>query len=129
MEKNLINRKDMRQLTNKEEEIMNHLWEKGSMKISDLQTLYNEPKPHVNTLSTLVKILEEKGFVAHRAITARGYVYFAKITKAEYSKGTLNNVVDKFFGKNYINAVNTLVKDEKISVDDLKELIRMVEKG
>ncbi|MDD7319135.1 MAG: BlaI/MecI/CopY family transcriptional regulator [Prevotella sp.] len=117
----------MRTLTNKEEEIMNHLWEKGSMKISELQTLYDEPKPHVNTLSTLVKILEEKGFVAHRALTARSYVYFAKITKAEYSKNSLTNVVDKFFGKNYINVVNTLVKDDKVSLEELKEIIRMVE--
>ncbi|RRD02297.1 BlaI/MecI/CopY family transcriptional regulator [Prevotella sp. OH937_COT-195] len=117
----------MKSLTKREEEIMNYFWEKGSMKVSELQMLYDEPRPHVNTLGTLVKILEEKGFVGHRAITARSYEYFAKLTKMEYSKGTINNVVDKFFGKNYINLINTLVKDEKISVAELKELIKIVE--
>ena len=119
----------MKSLTKREEEMMNFFWDKGTMRVSELQMLYDEPRPHVNTLGTLVKILEEKGFVGHRAITARSYVYFGKVTKAEYSKGTLKNVVDKYFGKNYLNVVNTLVKDDKISVDELKELIQLVENG
>ena len=112
----------MRSLTTKEEEIMNHFWQNGEMKISELHALYEEPRPHVNTLSTLVKILEEKGFVAHKALSPRNFRYFAKVTK-----DSLKDVVDKFFDKDYLGVVNTLVKDEKISLDELKELIKMVE--
>ena len=65
----------MNTLTNKEEEIMNHYWERGDMQIRELRECYAEPKPHVNTLSTLVHILEDKGFLGHRALTARGLAF------------------------------------------------------
>ncbi len=119
----------MKTLTQKEEEIMNLFWEYGDMRIVELQSHYDYPKPHVNTLSTLVKILEEKDFLDHRALTARCFKYFAKITREDYRGGSLQNVVNKFFGKSYMNVVNTLVKDEKITVEELKELIKMVEGG
>ncbi len=117
----------MKTLTQKEEEIMNLFWEYGDMRIAELQSHYTESKPHVNTLSTLVKILEEKGFLGHRAITTRCFQFFAKISREDYRGGSLQNVVNKFFGRSYLNVVNTLVRDEKISVEELKELIRMVE--
>ena len=117
----------MKSLTQKEEEIMNHYWEFGDMQIRELQAHYDEPKPHVNTLSTLVKILEDKGFLGHRALTARCFQYFALISRKDYRGGTLANVVNKFFGKSYKNAVSALVKDEKISLEELKELIKEVE--
>ena len=117
----------MKQLTQKEEEIMERVWNHGPMQVRELQTLYDEPRPHVNTLATLVKILEEKGFLGHRALTARCFQYFARISREEYKGGSLANVVSKFFGNSYRNAVSALVKDEKISIDELKELIREVE--
>ena len=112
----------MKTLTQKEEEIMNLFWEYGDMRIVELQSHYDD-------LSTLVKILEEKDFLDHRALTARCFKYFAKITREDYRGGSLQNVVNKFFGRSYMNVVNTLVKDEKITVEDLKELIKMVEGG
>ena len=119
----------MKQLTAKEEESMNHYWTYGDMQIRELQSHYGEPKPHVNTLSTLVKILEEKGFLSHRAISARCFEYFAVVSREEYCGGTLANVVNKSFGRSYLNAVSALVKEEKISIDELKRLIREVEEG
>ena len=117
----------MNYLTPKEEEIMNHYWEHGELHIRELQTHYDDPKPHVNTLATIVKILEEKGFLTHRAITARCFLYRAAISREEFCGGTLANVINKFFGKSYKNAVSALVKDEKISLDELKALIKEVE--
>lgn len=117
----------MKQLTQKEEEIMEHMWEHGPMLVRELQSYYDEPKPHVNTLSTLIKILEEKGFMGHKVITARCFQYYPLIGREEYRGGTLTNVVNKFFGKSYLSAVSALVKSEKISVDELKELIKEVE--
>lgn len=117
----------MKQLTAKEEEIMNHYWTYGDMQIRELQSHYDDPKPHVNTLSTMVKILEEKGFLCHRALSARCFQYFAKISREDYCGGSLANVVNKFFGHSYLNAVSALVKEEKLSIEELKQLIREVE--
>lgn len=117
----------MKALTAKEEEIMNHIWTNGEMQIRELQALYDEPQPHVNTLSTLVRILEEKGFLAHRAISTRCYKYYARVSSEEYRNRSLTGVIDKLFGKSYLRAVSTLVSEEKISVDDLKELIKQIE--
>ena len=119
----------MKQLTQKEEEIMERMWDHGPLLVKELQTYYDDPKPHVNTLSTLIKILEEKGFVGHKAITARCFQYFARISREEYRGGSLEGVVNKFFGKSYLSAVSALVKSEKVSVEDLKELIREVEES
>ena len=117
----------MKQLTSKEEEIMNHYWTYGDMQIRELQSHYDDPKPHVNTLSTMVKILEEKGFLCHRALSARCFQYFARISREDYRGGSLANVVNKFFGHSYLNAVSALVKEEKLSIEELKQLIREVE--
>ena len=114
----------MKQLTQKEEEIMERMWDHGPMLVRELQACYDEPRPHVNTLAT---ILEEKGFLGHKAITARCFQYFTRISREEYRGGSLANVVNKFFGKSYLSAVSALVKSEKVSVEDLKELIREVE--
>lgn len=117
----------MNTLTNKEEEIMNHYWTRGDMQVRELQSCYDEPRPHVNTLSTLVHILEDKGFLGHRALSARCFQYFARISREQYRRGTLGNVVDKLFGRSYMSAISALVDDEKISLDELKALIREVE--
>jgi BlaI family transcriptional regulator, penicillinase repressor len=119
----------MKPLTNKEEEIMEHFWEKGSMHVKELQALYDEPQPHVNTLATMVRILEEKGFLAHKAITPRYFQYYPCIDRAEYRRGTLRNVINRYFGKSYLTAVSELVKEEEVSVDELKELIRQIEQN
>lgn len=119
----------MKTLTTKEEEIMNHFWNRGEMQIRELQACYEEPKPHVNTLATLVKILEGKGFLTHKALTARCFIYHTLISRHEYKSGSLSNVVQKFFGNSYLNAVSSLVKDEKITVEELRQLIEEVKKG
>lgn len=119
----------MKTLTPREEEIMNRYWDKGAMHIRQLQELYDDPKPHVNTLSTLVHILEDKGFLAHEAITPRCYKYYPVLSRDDYRRGSLGNVVNKFFNKSYLGVVSALVKEEKISVDDLRKLIKKVEEG
>ena len=126
---NPVKHEEMKPLTKREEEIMERYWEKGGMHIRELQALYDDPKPHVNTLSTLVHILEDKGFLAHKAVTAKSYKYFPVLSRDDYRRGSLKNVVDKFFGKSYLGVVSALVKDENVSLDDLRELIKKVEEG
>lgn len=116
----------MEKLTVKEEECMEFFWVKGPLFVKDLLELYPEPKPHVNTLSTVVRGLEAKGFLNHKTY-GNTYQYFALKSREEFKKGSLKEVVMRYFNNSYMSAVSTLVKDEKISVDELRELIRMVE--
>ena len=115
-------------LTAKEEEAMNIFWEKGPQFVKEMLGLYPDPKPHFNTLSTVVRTLEEKGFVAHKSV-GTSYQYYAVISAEQYHKKTLSNVIGRYFSGSYVNVVSALVKEERISIDELKQLIDEVEKG
>lgn len=115
-------------LTPREEELMQLLWDNGPMYVRELVQLYPDPKPHVNTVSTVVRTLEEKGYVNHEA-AGTGYKYFAVAQKEDFADKTLNNVIKGYFNNSYLNAVSTFVKTEKISVDELRELIDLIEKN
>ncbi len=118
----------MKSLTKKEEEIMGYFWEKGPLFVRQLLEFYDEPRPHFNTLSTIVRGLEEKGFVSHE-VFGNTYRYFAVISREEFKQGTLRGIVSKYFNNSFMNIVSALVKDEDISVDELKSLIREVEEN
>ena len=116
----------MKRLTAKEEEIMGWFWQKGPLFVKELLEYYEEPKPHFNTLSTIDRGLEEKGFLTHKNF-GNSYQYYAVLTDMEYSNGTLKNVIAKYFNNSYLGVVSTLIKEEDISVDDLRKLIDEVE--
>lgn len=120
--------KDMKDLTAKEQEIMEFFWSKGPLFVKEMLAFYDDPKPHFNTLSTIVRGLEEKGYLSHRAF-GNTYQYMAVVNKEDFSKGTLKKVVSKYFNNSYLSAVSSLVQEEVLSVDDLKKLIAEVEKG
>lgn len=116
----------MKKLTQKEEEIMNIFWEKGAMFVKELKKEYTGQKLHYNTLSTIVRGLEDKGFIDHEQF-GNTHRYFPAISKEEYKKKTLGNVVKKYFDNSYQNVVSLLVKEENISLEDLKKLIAEIE--
>lgn len=118
----------MKGLTAKEEEIMGLFWEKGPLFVKEMLAFYAEPKPHFNTLSTIVRGLEEKGFLNHHTF-GNTYQYYAVVSDEDFSKGTLKNVINKYFNNSYLSAVSSLVKEENISLDELKNLIREVEEA
>ena len=118
----------MKRLTAKEEEVMGWFWEKGPLFVRELLSFYDEPKPHFNTLSTVVRGLEEKGFVGHKAY-GNTYQYYATVSRDDYRRGTLRGVISKYFYNSYLGVVSSLVREEKISVEELKELIKQVEEG
>lgn len=118
----------MRRLTAKEEEVMGLFWEKGPLFVREMLELYPEPRPHFNTVSTVVRGLEEEGFVGHKAY-GKTYQYFPLLSREDYSRGTLRGVVSKYFNNSYLGVVSSLVQEEKISLDELKELIKQVEEG
>ena len=116
----------MKTLSAREEEIMDILWEKGPLFVKEMVELYEEPRPHFNTLSTFVRGLEEKGYVGHRAF-GNSYQYYAVVSRDDFKKKTLRGVISKYFNNSYLGVVSSLVKEEEISLDELKELIREVE--
>ena len=116
----------MKHLTNREEEIMDLFWQKESIFVKDIIDQLPEPKPHYNTISTIVRGLEEKGFVGHEQF-GNTYRYFAIISREEFSKNTIKNLVSKYFDKSYSSVVSMFVEEEKISVEEIKALIRQVE--
>ena len=118
----------MKGLTAKEEEIMGFFWEKGPLFVKEMLAFYEDPKPHFNTLSTIVRGLEEKGFLAHYTF-GNTYQYYPVVSEEDFRKGTLRNVISKSFNNSYLSAVSSLVKEEDISLDDLKRLINEVEQA
>jgi len=118
---------DMKRLTGKEEEIMDYYWEKGPMFVKELMDFYEDPKPHFNTLSTIVRSLEEKGFLAHKTF-GNTYQYYSIVTKEAYRDGALKNVIIKYFDNSFHNVISALVKEEDISTSELKQIIEEVEK-
>ncbi|MBQ3191232.1 MAG: BlaI/MecI/CopY family transcriptional regulator [Bacteroides sp] len=117
----------MKTLSAREEEIMGFFWEKGPLFVKEIVELY-DGRLHFNTLSTFVRGLEEKGYVGHRAF-GNSYQYYALATREDFKKKTLKGVISKYFNNSYLGLVSSLVKEENISLDELKDLIREVEKG
>lgn len=119
-------RKPQQALTDKERVLMQMLWENGPMFVREMVDIYPEPKPHFNTVSTIIRILEEKGHVSHEVIGA-SHRYYAVSRKEDFRKRSLAQVVSDYFNNSYKNAVSALVEEEKISVDELKEIIDIIE--
>jgi BlaI family penicillinase repressor len=118
----------MERLTRKEEEAMKILWKAKKGFIKDLLDLCKEPKPHYNTLSTLIRGMEEKGYVKHKSF-GKNHEYFPAITKEEYRKSFMKGVVSDYFGSSYKNVVSFFIDEKKISKEDLRAMIKIIEKG
>ena len=118
----------MKTLTAKEEELMGFFWDKGPLFVKQMLEFYEEPKPHFNTLSTIVRGLEEKGYLTHKAY-GNTYQYIPMVSENEFRESTLRNVVSKYFDNSFLGAVSSLVREENITLDDLKQLVAEVEAG
>lgn len=115
-------------LTEKEEEVMSYFWNNGKLAIREVVALYPEPQPHFNTVSTYVHILEKKGYLT-REKAGNSLIYTPEVGMDEYRKSTMKGVLRRFFDNSYMKIVSTFVRDENISVDELKELIKIVEQN
>jgi BlaI family transcriptional regulator, penicillinase repressor len=118
----------MKNLTRKEEEAMKILWKARKGFIKELIELHPDPKPLYTTLSTVVRGLEEKGYVSHKAY-GKNHEYYPVITKAEYRKVFMKDIVKDYFGSSYKNVVSFFVDEKKLSASDLKKLIKIIEEG
>jgi len=111
----------MKELTRAEEQIMHVLWEIEKGLVKDILDRLPEPKPAYNTVSTIVRILEKKGFVDHEAF-GKTHQYFPRITLNEYRRGFLKSFVNRFFGNSYQEMVSFFASDRKITIQELEEM-------
>lgn len=115
----------MKRLSKKEEEIMELFWQNGAITVSEIRKQFPYPRPHMNTISTQVRLLESYGFLDHEK-EGKGYRYHAIIGRDEYRNSSIGSVISHYYENSYIDAVSALVKDDKITVEDLEELVKRI---
>ena len=118
----------MKKLTERELAIMNVLWDGGAMSMRDIVDGLPEPQPHFNTVATFVRRLENNGMITHKELGARFFLYEPAISREKYAEQVNKESVNRFFGGSYMDFISCLVEQQEVSVDELKELIKMVEK-
>jgi BlaI family transcriptional regulator, penicillinase repressor len=111
----------LEKLTKAEEELMHLYWEKGESTVTDLITEMPDPKPAHSTISTITRILENKGFLDHKAY-GRTYVYFPLVMKEDYSRFSILALVSNYFKGSMNELVSFLVKEDELSIKDLDEI-------
>lgn len=118
----------MQKLAKREEEYMHALWSIGRGFIRDIINELPDPKPHYNTVATIIKILEEKGFVDHESI-GNSNQYYPLISKESYQQSAIGEMVNSYFDNSYLNMVSFFAKKEKISAAELESIINMIKKS
>ena len=118
----------MKTLTKAEEEIMQVIWKLESAFLRDIVAEMPDPKPHQNTVATILKILIEKKFVGIE-VFGRMHRYHALVQKNVYSKGRVKSLVKKYFEGSFSNIVSSMVKENNLSVEELELLVKQLKKG
>lgn len=117
----------MKQLTKAEEEIMQVLWQLQKANVKQIIDVLPEPKPAYNTVSTIVRILESKGFVDYEK-QGKGHVYFPLLAKADYSNQSINMLINDYFQGSFKSMVSFFVKKNDLSLKELEAVIREINK-
>lgn len=116
-----------KQLTKAEEQIMQVLWSLQEASVKEIIGLLPEPKPAYNTVSTIVRILENKEFVAHKPV-GRGFIYYPIIEKETYSNQSLHKLMNGYFDGSFKSMVSFFVKENKMDVSELESILKEVNK-
>ncbi|HXS35642.1 MAG TPA: BlaI/MecI/CopY family transcriptional regulator [Flavipsychrobacter sp.] len=114
-------------LTKAEEEIMQVLWQLDKAFVKDIVDQMPEPKPHYNTVSTIIKILADKGFVAYETF-GKSNRYYPLIKKEDYSKRSMKQFVKRYFEGSFPEMLSFFVKEKDISIDELESVLRELKK-
>ena len=124
----MVNRRPRPQeLTPAELEIMQILWDRESAFVNDILAELPDPKPSYNTVSTIVRILEQKGYLAHKAY-GRSHEYYPIIDRESYTKDFMVNVLNNFFGGSASRMVSFLSSNESISLEETDEILKLLQK-
>ena len=116
-----------KQLTKAEEQLMQVLWDLEEASVKEIIEQLPKPKPAYNTVSTIIRILETKDFVAHKA-KGRGYIYFPLIKKADYSNKSLHKIVDGYFEGSFKSMVSFFVKKNDMDISELESVLKEINK-
>ncbi|MDT8392811.1 MAG: BlaI/MecI/CopY family transcriptional regulator [Bacteroidales bacterium] len=111
----------MKELTKAEEQLMQILWKLKKAFINDILAELPEPRPAYNTVSTIVRILEKKGFVDHNAY-GKSYEYYPLVSKKEYTKSYFGHFMKNYFGNSYREMVSFFTSDSNLNIAELEEL-------
>jgi len=114
-----------KQLTKAEEQFMQVLWDLEEGSVQDIIDQLPEPKPAYNTVSTIIRILESKNFVAHKT-KGRGYIYYPLIKRTDYSNQSLQKLVDGYFGGSFKSMVSFFVKKNDVDMNDLESILKSI---
>ena len=117
----------MKELTKAEEQIMQILWKLDKGFVKEILACLPEPKPAYNTVSTIVRILEKKGFVSHKAY-GKTHEYYPVISKEEYTRNFLKRFVENYFSDSFKELVSFFAKDKKMDVSELEDIIKMIDR-
>lgn len=117
----------MKPLTKAEEQVMQVLWKLDHSFLRDILDAMPNPKPHQNTIATLLKILVEKDFVGI-TVMGRQHQYYPLVSKEEYSKRTIKQIVKGYFEGSFSNVVSFMVKENNISIEELEGLLQQIKK-
>jgi len=117
----------MQKLAAREEQIMLILWRLERAFVKEIVEEFPEPKPHYNSISTMVRILEDKGFIGHKAF-GRTHQYFPLISQEDYTAVEVEGVVDKYFESSVSKMISHFATEEKVSSAELEEILKMIKK-
>ncbi|MCF1190970.1 BlaI/MecI/CopY family transcriptional regulator [Mangrovimonas sp. AS39] len=117
----------MKPLTKAEEEIMQVLWQLGKANVKQVIAELPKPKPAYNTVSTIVRILESKGFVDYEK-QGKGHIYFPLIKKQDYSNQSLTTLMDNYFQGSFKSMVSFFMKKNDISLNELEAVLKEIDK-
>ena len=115
----------MKQLTRAEEQIMQVLWKLENAFVKDIIEELPDPKPAYNTVSTIVRILEKKGFVSHKAY-GKTHEYCPRISRDDYKKSFLKSFIKRYFGNSFQEMVSFFASDRDISLEELEEIRKLL---
>ncbi|MDA3878895.1 MAG: BlaI/MecI/CopY family transcriptional regulator [Prolixibacteraceae bacterium] len=115
----------MRKLTSKEEEVMKILWKLKKAFVKDIQAEYPDPKPHYNTVSSLVRILQDKRIVGFTQY-GNTYEYYPLLTKKEYRNVYMKEIISDYFDNSFPKAIASFVEDENLSPEEIEEIIKLI---
>lgn len=119
--------KDLKELTKAEDQVMQILWQIERGVVKDIIEKMPNPKPAYNTVSTIVRILETKGFVGHKAY-GKTHEYFPLVTKDKYSRFYFNNMLKGYFGGSFKNLVSFFANENQLKADEIDALMKQLEK-
>ena len=115
------------QLTKAEEQVMQILWDMEEGLVKDIRDRFSDPKPARNTVSTVVRILEKKGFVGHKSY-GNVHLYFPLVTKSEYSRGQLFGLLEGYFDNSFPAMASFFAREKDLTIRDLEELLEDTKK-